>query len=223
MHGLPQRVQGPDVLPVGEPDAGHALQPRRRRRRERGEGAPRRRRRRRRLLRRAARRVGMLDLPLRHELGDLPLELGLAVLQVPYLPQELLRCHPPAARSLLYYQMASISALPQSSQGGENGAFGGFRNPVVPPTSPHKKAPFINSSDQRAQSGAFCSFPVNPASKIGSTLLLSELEFRATPPKKRRGKNFRNARKNRTEASSSRSSLIPPSTSTGLGFFRLLA
>jgi hypothetical protein len=38
--------------------------------------------------------------------------------------------------------MASISALPQSSQGGENGAFGGFRNPVVPPTSPPQKGTF---------------------------------------------------------------------------------
>lgn len=81
MHGLPQRVQGPDVLAVSEPDAAHALQPRRQGRR-RGEGAAHRRR-----LRRAARGVVVvvvvLLLLLRHELGNLPLELRLAFLQLP--------------------------------------------------------------------------------------------------------------------------------------------
>lgn len=92
MHGLPQRVQGPDVLAVSEPDAAHALQPRRHGR-GRGEGAPRRR-----MLRRAARGVVLLLvlrtlLLLRHQVGNRPLELRVALLQLPYLPQELLRRH----------------------------------------------------------------------------------------------------------------------------------
>ena len=135
MHGLAQRVQRPDVLPVGEPDATHPLQPRGRGR-ERGEGAPRRRRLRRR--RRAARRVDLRALVLRRELGNLPLELGLALLQLPYLPQGLLRCHRRrSGRCCIKWQASAPSR-------------GSQRWPKMAPLEasaihePPKKTPFIN-------------------------------------------------------------------------------
>ena len=216
MHGLAQRVQRPDVLPVGEPDTAHSLQPRGRGR-ERGEGAPRRRgllRRR----RRAARRVDLRALVLRRELGNLPLELDLALLQLPYLPQQFLRCchRRRSGRCCIKWQASAPSR-------------GSQRWPKMAPLEasethePPKKAPFINFlkipliQEARAQSNAFCSFPGNLVSKFVSILLPgapSELILRATTPPKKQSKNSEMG--GRSRGFPCRSSLIPCWPRSGL-------
>lgn len=109
VHGLPQRVQDPDVVPVGESGAAHALQEPRRRRRLRERGAP---------LLRGQRRRPPRAAALRHDPGYLPLELGLALLQLLYLLHQLRRLH-----RHLYSSITS----PAWSQGdaflSKNGAF----------------------------------------------------------------------------------------------------
>jgi hypothetical protein len=112
--------------------------------------------------------------------------------------------------------MASISALPRLAKVAKDGAFGGFRDPGT-----SQKGTFYqfleDSSDPRAQSNAFWSFPGNLVSKFVSTLLPgapSELDFKATTPPKKQNKNSEMG--GRSRGFPCRSSLIPCWTRSGL-------